>query len=303
HRIGRAGEHLFHTAGSFSVRVPPGPVKVEAVRGFEYQPVVREVQVEANGVTRVTLALSRSTNIALKGWYGGSEHVHMSYGGTFHNTPETLMSIAAAEDLSITGAVVANKDNRIMDYQYFRGALDEHSTKDRLLYFNEEYRPPFLGHLTFLNLKTHLISPFTTGYEGTAIQSMYPSNTDILRLVQAEGGIGGYVHPFDTEPSTIDYGRARGLHVEVALGTVTYLEVSSAADDFSTSSVWHRLLNCGFRLTAVAGEDSENDLYRNAVEGGNRAYGFIGAKLDWDAWIRAIRKGTTFVTNGPILEF
>lgn len=55
---------------------------------------------------------------------------------------------------------------------------------------------------------------------------MYPSNTDILRLAQAEGAIGGYVHPFDTEPSTIDYGRARGLPVDVALGTVAYLEVS-----------------------------------------------------------------------------
>jgi TolB protein len=303
HRVGRAGEHLFHTAGRFRIQVPPGPVKVEAAKGIEHLPLLREVNIKANTVTSVTLALSRASNIALKGWYGGSEHVHMSYGGTFHNRPETLMSIGAAEDLSIVGAVVANKDNRIMDYQYFRGALDEHSTKDRLLYFNEEYRPPFLGHLTFLNLRTHLISPFTTGYEGTAIPSIYPSNTDILRLVQAEGGIGGYVHPFDTEPSTIDYGRARGLPIDVALGTITYLEVSSAADDFSTSSVWHRLLNCGFRLTPVAGEDSENDLYRNPVAGGNRVYGFIGPKLDWDAWIEAIRKGATFVTNGPILEF
>ena len=29
----------------------------------------------------------------------------------------------------------------------------------------------------------------------------------------------------------------------------------------------------------------------------------MGPKLDWDAWIEAIRKGRTFVTNGPLLEF
>ena len=303
HRIGRAGEHLFHTTGVFKVAIPPGQTRVEAVKGIEYAPVVQAVNVEANAVARLTLALPRFTHIARNGWYGGSDHVHMSYGGTFHNTPESLMSMAAAEDLSIIGALVANKDTRIMDYQYFLGKLDSHSSQDRLLYFNEEYRPPFLGHLSLLNLKMHLISPFATGYEGTAIRSIYPSNTDILRLAQAEGAIGGYVHPFDTEPSTIDYGRARGLPVDVALGTVAYLEVSSAADDFSTSSVWHRLLNCGFRITAVGGEDSENDLSRMAVIGCNRVYGFLGPKLDWDAWINAIRKGATFVTNGPLLEF
>ena len=234
HRIGRAGEHLFHTPGTFKVAIPPGLTRVEAVKGFEYKPATQEVNIEANAVARCTLLLTRFTNIARSGWHGGSDHVHMSYGGTFHNTPESLMSMAAAEDLTIIGALVANKDTRIMDYQYFRGKLDSHSSKSRLLYFNEEYRPPFLGHLSLLNLKTHLISPFTTGYEGTAIQSIYPSNTDILRLAQADGAIGGYVHPFDTEPSTIDYGRARGLPVDVALGTVAYLEVSSAADDFST---------------------------------------------------------------------
>lgn len=56
-------------------------------------------------------------------------------------------------------------------------------------------------------------------------------------------------------------------------------------------------------LLPWGGEDSENDLYRNAVEGSNRAYAFLGPKLDWNAWIEAIRKGATFVTNGPILEF
>lgn len=303
HRIGRAGEHLFHTSGVFSLEAPPGLMKVEAVKGFEYWPTSKEVQIRPNEVSHVTLTLSRMTELGVKGWYGGSDHVHMSYGGTFHNTPETLMFLGAAEDLSIIGAVVANKDNRILDYQYFRGGIDPHSTKDRILYFNEEYRPPFLGHLSLLNLKSHLISPFTTGYEGTAIESIYPSNTDILRIARADGAIGGYVHPFDSEPSEHDYGRARGLPVDVALGTVDYLEVSSAAGHFATSRVWHRLLNCGFKLPAVGGEDSENDLYRTALEGQNRAYAFLGPELGWDAWIDAIRRGATFVTNGPLLDF
>ena len=303
HRVGRAGEHVFHTSGAFTLRVPTGPTKIEAVKGFEYWPASGEVNIQANEVASLTLTLARMTHRAAQGWYSGSMHVHMNYGGTLHNTPENLMRMAAAEDMPVIGELIANKDNRILDYQFFRGELDPHSTKDRLLYFNEEYRPPWYGHISLLNLTTHLISPFTTGYEGTAIESLYPSNTDILRLAHAQGAIGGYVHPHQTEPSQADYAGARGFPVDVALGTVDYLELMSGSDHRTTSQVWHRVLNCGFKVPVVGGEDSISNLYRTALVGVNRTYAYLGPKLDWQRWIEAIRKGRTFATNGPLLEF
>lgn len=304
HRVGLAGEHLFHTDGAFSIRVPPGPMKVEAVKGFEYWPASDEVNIQPDEVTSLTLTLSRMTHLAVKGWYSGSTHVHMNYGGNLHNTPENLMFMAAAEDLSIIGELVANKDNRILDYQFFRGQLDPHSTSDRLLYFNEEYRPPFYGHISLLNLKDHLVSPFTTGYEGTAIESLYPSNTDVLRLAHQQGAIGGYVHPYrKSDPAEEGYANSRAFPVDAALGTVDYLEVMSASDHLATTGIWHRILNCGFKVPAVAGEDSISNLHRTPLVGVNRTYASLGPKLDWDVWIDAIRKGHTFVTNGPLLEF
>ena len=172
-------------------RLPPGRMRVEAVKGFEYRPAAREVTIQADSVTSATLPLVRLANLARQGWYSGSNHVHMNYGGNLRNTPENLMFMAAAEDTAVIGELIANKDNRILDYAHFRGALDPASTPDRLLYFNQEYRPPFYAHVSFINLKEHLISPFTTGYEGTAIESLYPSNTDMFRklpprLVQRE---------------------------------------------------------------------------------------------------------------------
>ena len=303
HRVGLLQEHLFHTDGTFSLAVPPGRMKVEAVKGFEHHPVSQQVNITANEVTDLTLTLTRMTDLAIKGWYGGSTHVHMNYGGNLHNTPENLMFMAAAEDLDIVGELVANKDNRILDYQFFRGGLDPLSTDERLLYFNEEYRPPFYGHISLLNLTEHLISPFTTGYEGTAIESLYPSNTDIFRIARKQGAIGGYVHPYSTEPSEGDYGVARAFPVDTALGVLEYLEVMSGTDHLITTRVWHRILNCGFKVSAVAGEDSISNLHRTSLVGINRTYAYAGPKLDWDAWIEAIRKGHTFVTNGPLLEF
>ena len=59
--------------------------------------------------------------------------------------------------------------------------------RDRVLVVGQEYRPPFYGHVFMFLLRDHLISPFTTGYEGTAIESLYPSNTDMFRKAKAQG--------------------------------------------------------------------------------------------------------------------
>ncbi len=302
-RIGRLQEHLFHADGSFVIQVPPGLMKVEAVKGFEYLPTSQEISIKPGKLNTIRLTLKKMTDLSVKGWYNGSTHVHMNYGGNLHNTPENLMFMSAAEDMDIIGELIANKDNRILDYQFFRGQLDPLSTDKQLLYFNEEYRPPFYGHIGLLNLTEHLISPFTTGYESTGINSLYPSNTDVFRAARKQGAIGGYVHPYQAEPSDGDYGVARGFPVDTALGVLEFLEVMSGSDHLATANVWHRILNCGFKVTAVGGEDSISNLHRTAVVGADRTYAYLGPKLDWEVWIEAIRQGRTFVTNGPLIEF
>lgn len=303
-RIGRLGEHLFHSNGVFVLEVPAGELRLEAMRGFEYFPTSQTVKIEAGKTAFATLSMRRMTDMAAKGWYSGSNHVHMNYGGNLHNTPERLMDMAAAEDLNVIAALVANKDNRILDYQYFTGGAHTLSDEKRILYFNEEYRPPFYGHISLINLKEHLISPFTTGYEGTAIESLYPSNTDIFRLASQQGALGAYVHPFagTADPIEGDLGGAKSFPVDVALGTVAYHELMTTANQ-AGFHVWHHVLNNGFRITAVGGEDSITDLHHRSLIGQNRAYAYLGSKLTWDGWIEAIRKGRTFVTNGPLLEF
>jgi len=304
HRIGRLGEHLFHSHGSFVLEVPPGELRLEAVRGFEYFPAAQSLKIEAGKTTWATLSLRRLTDLSSKGWYSGSNHVHMNYGGNLRNTPERLLEMAAAEDLDLTVALVANKDNRILDYQYFTGRVHPLSNDQRILYFNEEYRPPFYGHVSLVNLTEHLISPFTTGYEGTAIESLYPSNTDMFRLAAKQGAIGAYVHPFGgtADPVERDLGGAKTFPVDVALGTVVYHELMTSANQ-AGFRVWHQALNNGFRITAVGGEDSITDLHRRSLIGQNRAYAYLGSKLTWAGWIEAIRQGRMFVTNGPLLEF
>src|SRR5262249_17497367 len=145
---------LFHGTGAFSVEVPPGPYTVDAVRGFEHEPARGTVEVRAGETSNLTLQLARLIDLKSRGWYSGSNHVHMNYGGNLHNTPENLFFMAAAEDADFIGHEVANKDNRILDYQYFVPGRSEHplSTRERIMHTGQEYRPPFYGHISLFNL-------------------------------------------------------------------------------------------------------------------------------------------------------
>ena len=305
-RVAARALHLdfFHAKGEFSLDLPVGQVSVLATKGFERKPIAAAVEVEAGAVASLRLSLERFTDYKARGWYSGSDHVHMNYGGNLHNTPENLLFMAAAEDLDVVGEKIANKDNRIFDHQYFNGAFDRvRSTPQRILAWGQEYRPPFYGHINFINLTERLLSPYTTGYEGTAIESLYPSNTDIFRMAREQGALGGYVHPYGSDPSSAGYAGARGFPVDLALGAVTYLEVmTSARHSLHTARVWHRALNCGFRVTASGGEDSISNLHRTPALGAARMYAYLGDRLAWDRWVEAVRRGRTFFTNGPLVQ-
>lgn len=305
-RIPLSGEACFHTSGEFTLEVPPGKLKLQAVRGLEYWPARAEVEAKAGGVIPVELKLRRMANEAARGWYSGTTHTHMNYGGNLRNTPENMIFMARAEDLRVMMALVANKDNRILDQQYFvRGGGEHPSSKavpDVKIHVGEEYRPPFYGHLAFLGLKDHLISPFTTGYEGTGIESLYPSNSDMLRKARAQGAVTTHVHPFtsDMDPLESDLGHAKGLPVEAALGLVDCLEWTYI--NAVQMGIWHRLLNNDIVLAPVGGEDSITDLHRGKQIGSVRTYAQVSGPLTIPSWIDALRKGRTYFSSGPILD-
>ena len=89
------------------------------MKGFEFIPHLQEVTIDAGEVTQLTIELERLTDMAAKGWYSASTHVHANYGGNLHNTLENLMMMSRAEDQDLVLEQVANKDNRILDYHYF----------------------------------------------------------------------------------------------------------------------------------------------------------------------------------------
>jgi hypothetical protein len=240
-----------------------------------------------------------------KGWYSASTHVHSNYGGNLHNTLENLMMMSRAEDQDLVLEQVANKDNRILDYHYFEPGGGAHSISeaDQLVVVGQEFRPPFWGHVFMFGLTEHLISPFVTGYEGTAVESLYPSNTDMFLKAKAQGAVTGYVHPFlgENDPLQGNLGGGKGFIVDAALQTTDALEWSDAnrAGFFPLYAVW----NNGLRVTATGGEDSISSLHRSKLVGSVRTYVYTGnLGLSMEAWFDGLKRGRAFVSSGPLLE-
>ncbi len=304
-RVSAAGDAVFHTSGRFTVTLPEGPVRLTVVRGFEVRPVSQETRVQADGVTLLEIPLERLTDMAAKGWFSGSTHVHMNYAGNLHNTLENLLFMSAAEDQDVVNEQVANKDNRVLDHQFFVPGGGPHplSIPERLLVVGQEYRPPFYGHVFMLGLREHLISPYLTGYEGTAVESLYPSNTDMLRKARAQGATVGYVHAFggESDPLEGSLGGGKGFLVDAALGTTDALEWSASGR--ASFYPWYAALGNGLRVTAVGGEDSISNLHRSKLIGSVRTYVYTGGRgLDMQAWFEGLREGRAVVSTGPLVE-
>ena len=265
-----------------------------------------QANIEAGRHTILEVTLEPLADMAEKGWYSGSTHVHMNYGGNLHNSLENLISISEAEDQDLLLHQIANKDNRILDYQFFVPGGKAHplSTEERLVVVGQEYRPPIWGHVFMFGMKEHLISPYANGYEGTGIASSYPSNTDMFRKARKQGAWVGYVHSFrgETDPLEAGLGGAKGMMVDAALGTMDAVELSTAsrAAFFPLYAVW----NNDLRVSVCGGEDSISDLHWSKQVGSFRTYVHTGDKgLDMNAWFDGLKSGHAFVSGGPLLEF
>jgi hypothetical protein len=151
-------------------------------------------------------------------------------------------------------------------------------------------------------MREHLISPFTTGYEGTGIESLYPSNTDIFLKAKSQGAYTGYVHSQWSSGDPLDgtLGGAKGFMVDAALATADAVEWSTSQTGFApVYAVW----NNGLRVALVGGEDSISNLQNTAIVGSVRTYVKIpGGKLSMHGWLQAMKNGHAFMSNGPLVE-
>ncbi len=296
--------HYFHCTSPCAMDVPAGPVTVWVQHGFAYAPWRKSIALVAGRDTPIKVALQPQRLPATFGDFISADlHIHMNYGGHYRNTPAHLAQQARAEDLDLAYDLVVNKEERVPDIAAFRTDPDPASTPRTQVLHGQEYHTSFWGHLGLLNLGDHYLTPGFSAYRHTAMASPYPHNGVIADLAHAQGGVVGYVHPFDTLPDPAhDAVLSNELPADVIEGKVDYIEVMGFSDHKATATVWYRLLNLGFHLPTGAGTDAmANYASLRGPVGLNRAFLDSGGKRDGAAAMAALKAGHGFASNGPLL--
>jgi len=303
--------HYFHLTEQANLVVPVGKIKIEAMKGFAYKPVEQTVEIQPGESKHVEIKLEPLDNGLrdAKNWISGDLHVHMNYGGTYENSAERLAEQAKAEGLVIVNNLVVNKEQRFPDIASVGGNQENAEEGNVVIVSGQEFHTSYWGHRGLLGLRGAILLPGYAGYPNTAAASLDPMNADVYDLAHAQGALVGAVHPFDEVPDPFANPPQKitdELPVDVALGKLDYMEIVGFSDHKSTAAVWYKLLNLGFRLPAGAGTDATTN-YAAPIRsqlGADRVYVWVPEwPLNVELWFEGLKKGRTFATNGPLLEF
>ncbi|MDA1256631.1 MAG: CehA/McbA family metallohydrolase [Chloroflexi bacterium] len=275
--------------GKLQGELPVGDVYVEVVKGFEYAPVRKKLQIEP-GQREVRIELERITETRPDGWVTADTHTHFL-------TPETARLEAAAEDVNLINLLAAQWGDLFTNVGDLTGALSGSSTDETLVWVGTENRQHLMGHINLLAYTGSPIYPLSTGgpSEGYIGDSVKRSMSEWAEECRRKEGVVVVPHfPFPESE----------VYAEVIRGVVDGLEIrdfwSPSMDTFAVHE-WYQLLNAGYRVAAVGGTDK---MSASMPVGGVRTYAHIGdEEFSFASWGRALRAGKTVTTAGPILSF
>ena len=292
------GQHsATYVDGETVVDLPVGSVYVEVAKGFEFRPARRTLEVQSN-TAELAIELDRALTWRSQGWIAADTHVHFL-------SPTTTLLQGAAEGVNVTN-LLATRWGELMtnagdfDGRTTWGSREAGGDGEYLVRVGSENRQHVLGHISLLGYADRLITPLTAGGPDEAALGDPVSVllTEWARKCRDQGGV--VVIPHFPDP--------RAEHAaSIVAGEVDAIEMTSWEDSYSGISPyslvdWYRYLNCGYQIAAVGGTDK---MSADVAIGMVRTYARLpdGVDFSYETWKDAIRRGQTFATYGPLVEF
>lgn len=304
-RKGKSGASWFYADRQFEIALPDGSSRLQFSGGIETVP--QTVEVTPDKATSVDVRVRPWINMAARGWYSGDSHVHLHTGGPLNVDVADALLAARAEGVNFVNLCVSNNvGDDIRDADLITGKPHARSTTQHLLVFGEEMRSSIYGHMQFFGIK-RLVEPQYTGFDNTPGHHDYPANYVMAAEAVRQGGVVTYGHPmFKDKPDPFDQDLAAGnaaareLPIDAILGACQAVDLMCYnSDEDESARLWYRLLNCGLKLSACAGTDALLDRSTDPL-GGERVYVKIDGDLTMQSWLDGLKRGRTFVTNGPM---
>jgi len=265
----------------FDMQLPPGEYEIIARRGLEHLPAVKTVTIKSNEVVDCSLRLEQWTDLGKLGWYTGDAHIHCQI--LSDDDASRLMTWAIAEDVRLVNVV--KMGDLFRTYFEQRGFGKEYRVEQdsyTLSPGQECPRTSKLGHVLAMNT-TSMVRDV----------DKYFLYDWVFDIVHKQGGLTGYAHVHND-----GYWVHCDMAINVPKGKADFAEMLQF--NVMGTSLYYMFLNLGFKLTAAAG----SDVPWGGTIGDVRMYAYTGKgkPFDTDAWFEGVRKGRTFVTNGPLIE-
>jgi TolB protein len=300
---GQHGRHFFHSPGAVTLEVPAGAVTIRATHGWDGEAEIRRT-VRAGEEAVIDLDLpTTGFDAHARGYRSADLHTHLNYGGPFQLEPEDLVPMMRAEGLDVATPQLANLQTTLVDRRW----AGWRRTEPPLIRFSQEVRSHFLGHVAVIGADA-LFTPWFFGPGYPVYAQSEVANYDALRFARAHGGLGIYVHPVSVrEPFPVG-GEPAGLPLELVpdaiLGDVDAIELACLwSDELGTTDAWYRLLNLGLPIAPSGGSDTMHNFHRTMAIGATRVYARPEGAGGMDAYLDAVRKGRSFVSTGPLIDF
>jgi hypothetical protein len=282
------------------VQLPVGTYLAAASRGPEYSVAHRVIEVLEKDNPELTLVIDRV--VETPGLIALDPHMHTNRSDGDPSVPERIKSVVA-EGIEVLNAT---DHNQITDYTPFLKDLgldgeltvipgSEVTTQD-ILHFNTypmEIRPGELGNGAILAAADTASPLFAASRQ---------KNPDVvLQVNHPRAGELGYFNNFNLDQESAATAMP-GLDLSFDL-----LEVLNGPYFYSSNQVavedWFHLLNRGYRFSIVGSSDCHG--IDRQEPGYSRTYVSLPDErqkpLDRAALIAALKKGHSFVTNGPMI--
>ncbi len=301
HSEGQNGMVFFYSEGEIELQAPLGELTITAVYGLSTEKKV--IKTELNSERQnVNINLTTIWNAQANGWFSGDNHFHLNYGGTNQLDPSDIILDLKAENVDVAFPLLANLGNRFLQPSIWNWKRESAP----LIQFGQEVRSHFLGHLGLLGT-TDIYWPWVWGPYYDVYGRDDRLNAEPLEFARGQNALGGYVHPVSVR-DPFSEGGARRIPIELiadcVLGRSDLIEVGCLwSDEIGTANLWHEILNIGQPLAISGGSDVMNNLYRTMAIGVTRVYVKPDGNITIPSYLDALKKGKSFVTNGPQIIF
>ncbi len=277
-----------------SVSVPQTTLTIDAISGVETRLASRTVNLSGKQEADLELTLPRFSNLREQGWRAGNTHVH-TRNMTRAESDRYLQDVGRADDLEVifvSHLRRAEAEKTYISNDYTKRDLRKLSLPGLIFENGEEHRHNFggggegFGHVMLLDLN-RLVRPVSVGPGIMKIGKDDPPLARGIKTARQEGATVVWCHNsfgFEDIPNWI-------------AGRVHAQNIFDGGNRGGYEDTFYRYLNIGVNTPFSTGTDwfiyDFSRVYARPEK---------DEELTAKTWLKALRAGRTFISNGPLLD-